>query len=85
MNISLACGRMGKACRQIDTAQMFIIDYCNNYARKLTGNDDFCFDSLPEEILVMISECDNNDKKHRWSYFIKMHVRKKLQELDFNV
>jgi len=57
----------------------------DNYARKLTGNDDFCFDSLPEEILVMISECDNNDKKHRWSYFIKMHVRKKLQELDFNV
>jgi len=84
MPIGVACKRSLGAARKANKAQEEVISYCLQYARSLTGNENFKFDAVPEGVDKVIFNAEGDPPKN-WSTFIKQEVRSELVRSGYRI
>ena len=77
MSIGDICNRSVRAALKSKQCQVHVTDYCNKYAKKLLGDDNFEFDCLPDAIVeaVFYGSGITGDS---WATFLKDEVRNSL-------
>lgn len=84
MSIGDICNRSVKAAHISMQCQIDITEYCNRYAKKLLGNNDFEFDSLPDSIVENVFYGADTPNE-RWASFLKKEVKISLKLMGFNL
>lgn len=87
MSIGSVCYRTRKASTALHEYRNDISKYCTQYARKLTGNPKFEFESLPDPIIKALFDWNTGSSVDvdSWPAFLKEAVRDELNAIGLRV
>jgi len=76
-SIGQTCERSSKVAVEMRSLQHDILEWCNNYAKKLLNDDDFEFNELPDPI-VELAFYGGKTPSIGWCSFLKKEIKDEL-------